>query len=214
MIRPISFNRKKTETMELLAKLFGSLNKVKILRFFAFNAEGVFALEDIARTLKISAPAIRREMVALEAIHFVDSKIAVKVNARGNRKIKSKTWQLDTTFPFLTELRKILTSDVIDRRADIARRFKKSGKIQVIILSGFFLDDPAGRADLTVVGDNLNRRQVERTIHQLEAEIGKELKYAVLDTADFNFRLFAGDKFIRDIMDYPYQFAVNKLNLS
>jgi hypothetical protein len=123
-------------------------------------------------------------------------------------------WQLDDTFPLIGDLRKILNYDVVDRRTSLAKRFQRCGKIQAIILSGFFLNDQTARVDLVVVGDSLNKREIEKIIHKIEAEVGKELVYAILETADFNFRLFSGDKFLRDIFDYPYEYAVNKLALS
>jgi hypothetical protein len=35
----------------------------------------------------------------------------------------------------------------------------------------------------------------------------------ILETDDFNFRMFSGDKFIRDIFDYPFEYSLNKLGI-
>jgi hypothetical protein len=48
----------------------------------------------------------------------------------------------------------------------------------------------------------------------MEADIGKELSYAVCDTADFVYRLNAYDKFIRDVLDYPHETIVDKLGVA
>jgi len=62
------------------------------------------------------------------------------------------------------------------------------------------------------VGDKLKRGAVDRVIKTMEAEVGRELVYAVFDTADFLYRLNAYDKFIRDVLDYPHEKIIDKLN--
>ena len=47
----------------------------------------------------------------------------------------------------------------------------------------------------------------------IEAEVGKEIKYAILETDDFKYRLGVGDRLIRDIMDYPHDVALDKLGM-
>jgi hypothetical protein len=47
----------------------------------------------------------------------------------------------------------------------------------------------------------------------MEAEIGKELVFASFETADFHYRLGMYDKLIRDILDYPHQKLLDKLNI-
>ncbi len=44
-------------------------------------------------------------------------------------------------------------------------------------------------------------------------QIGKELNYSVLPTKEFLYRLRMRDKFIRDILDYPHEKILNKLDI-
>lgn len=199
--------------IEFLGKLFGGLNKAKLLRFFILNPERQASLAEIGQIVKINAPALRKELAGLVGMKFLDEKQISRPNARGNRKIRTRVWQLDGTFLFIADLRRILSYDIVEERMDVARKFRGCGRLKLIILSGLFMNDASGRVDLTIVGEDLDRRAIDRAAHKLEAEIGKELNYAILETDDFNFRMFSGDKFIRDIMDYPHEFALNKLNL-
>ena len=45
----------------------------------------------------------------------------------------------------------------------------------------------------------------------IEAELGKELRYAAFETLDFQYRLGIYDKLIRDILDSQHQKILNKL---
>jgi hypothetical protein len=47
----------------------------------------------------------------------------------------------------------------------------------------------------------------------MEAERGKELVYAYLETQDFQYRLGMYDKLIRDILDYPHQVLLDKISI-
>ena len=199
--------------IEILGKLFGTLNKAKLLRFFIMNPEAQASLADIEGTVKVGPGLLRKELANLVSMKFLEEKQLSRPNARGDRKIKTKVWQLDGTFPFNNDLRRILNYDIVEDRMDVAKKFRGCGRLKLIILSGLFMNDATGRIDLAIVGEDLDRRAIYRAAHKIEAEIGKELKYTILDTEDFNFRMFSGDKFIRDIMDYPHEFALNKLNL-
>ena len=47
----------------------------------------------------------------------------------------------------------------------------------------------------------------------IEAELGKELRYAVFETPDFQYRLGIYDKLIRDIFDSEHQKIIDKLGI-
>lgn len=198
--------------MEVLSKVFGNLNKVKVLRFFLLNPEVVADLTEISSVIKASPSILRKEINLLESIKFISQKNVTRTNARGNKR-RVKVWQLDNSFPFAVELRKILNYDILEDRMSVAKKFRGCGRLKLVVLSGIFMNDASGRVDLTIVGDDLNRKAIERVIHKMESDFGKELKYAILETEDFNFRMFSSDKFIRDIFDYPYEYSLNKLGI-
>ena len=106
----------------------------------------------------------------------------------------------------------MLDTDFRERRAEIGQRFKKCGQVKLLIIAGSLIGDDNGRADLVLVGDSLRRSLVEQSIRSLEAEVGKEIVYALLETKDFYYRLGASDKFIRDLLDYPHERLINKLD--
>ncbi|MCX6712801.1 MAG: hypothetical protein NTY66_01180 [Candidatus Vogelbacteria bacterium] len=202
-----------TNGIEIFGKLFGGLNKAKIMRFFILNPEIQASSNEIESVVKVEGRSLRKELANLTSLKLLDERMASRSNAKGDGKIRVRTWQLDGTFPFITDLRRILSYDIVEERMDVARKFRGCGRIKLVVLSGIFMSDSSGRVDLAVVGEELDRRGIDRAVHKLEAEIGKELNYTIMDTDDFNFRMFSGDKFIRDIMDYPHEFALNKLNL-
>ena len=68
--------------------------------------------------------------------------------------------------------------------------------------------------DLLVVGDNLRKGTIENIVKTIESEIGREIRYAFFETADFQYRLGIYDKLIRDILDFPHEKILDKLGIS
>jgi len=66
---------------------------------------------------------------------------------------------------------------------------------------------------MLVVGDHLRRSTLENYMRSLEAEIGKELRYAAFETSEFNYRLGMYDKLVRDILDYPHRTVLDRIGL-
>ncbi len=85
--------------------------------------------------------------------------------------------------------------------------------MKLIVTAGIFIQDPESRADLLVVGDSVKRAKLESVIKGVEAEVGKELRYAFFSTEEFRYRLSMYDKLVRDILDYPHRILLDKLGI-
>lgn len=188
------------------------------MRLFLFNPDLYFSLADATKRAKISIGAAKREFALLEEIGFIVAKKLANIS-NGDKKAKQKksatknsVWQLNLDFFFVEHLRSIFNADFLAGREDLADRFKNCGKVKMVILSGLFVQDGGTRADILVVGDDLRRIAIENIISVIEAEIGREVKYAILDTRDYLFRLTSSDHFVRDILDFPHKCLIDRLN--
>lgn len=205
--------------MEILSKLLGTEERVKIMRLFLLNAEMTFDAKDITERSKVSKNSLRREMAVLLKIGFVKPKTFTKEIHRASGKkmkiIKKKVsgWQLAIEFPLLLPVRNLLISTEPIKHEDIIARFKSAGKIKLIVLAGVFLQKEDSRVDILIVGDELKKKSIENGLRAIEAEVGKELSYALFDTQDFVYRMNVYDKFARDILDFPHEKVYDKLGI-
>jgi hypothetical protein len=206
--------------MEILGKLLCTEDRVKIMRLFLLNAEMCFDARDIMDRSKVNKGALRREIGLLLKIGFVKPKNFTKDIERkaGNTikvlKKKVSGWQLSLDFPLLLPVRNLLISPEPVKKEDIIGRFKSTGKVKLIVLAGVFLQKDDSRVDILIVGDYLKRKSVENVLKYIEAEVGKELSYALFETQDFLYRLSVYDKFVRDILDYPHEKILDKMNVT
>ena len=204
--------------MDVLAKLFGSPARVKLMRLFLMNPEDVFDYADMNRRSKVGAALLRKEVALLAGVGLIKPRVVVKMKPKrgkaGGELIKKKTngYGMDVRFQYLGALRALVTEIALGKE-DVSARFRNCGQIKLIVVSGIFLDNPDSRVDILIVGDKLKKPIIEGVLRRLEAELGKELIYAVMETPDFEYRFGIYDKFIRDILDYPHLVVANKLNL-
>lgn len=205
--------------MDILGKLFGAEAKVKIMRLFLFNPESPFTNEDIAERTKSSLSSVRHELAILKKIKLIKSKGFVKrilkKTGKQSKFIRKRVrgWTLNPSFKYLGELQKLLIDASLITGTELLRKFTLAGKLKLVITSGIFLQDSDSRVDVLIVGDHLKRSTVDRVMDGIQAEIGKELRYAVLDTSEFNYRLGMYDKLVRDILDFPHTVILDRLGL-
>jgi hypothetical protein len=90
---------------------------------------------------------------------------------------------------------------------------KRAGALRLVVLSGLFTGMAESQVDLVVVGDTIDERALSRTIQGLEAELGREIRYASFPTKDFRYRMGVYDRLLRDVFDYPHRLLVDKIGL-
>ena len=229
--------------MDVLEKIFGSAAKVKIMRLFLFNPNTPFDLAKIVERARITPQATRINVRLLENAHLIRPRTFVKevkkaenagrtengekwrkksgtgnkIGGQGHKpaavRKRVRGWILNENFAYITPLQSFLVQASPLQDQIIIRKFNRTGKIKLLIISGVFIQERDSRVDILVVGDGLRRGTIDTTIKDMEAELGKDIAYSVFETKDFQYRLGMYDKLIRDILDYPHKKLVNRLGL-
>ncbi len=194
--------------MDILAKMFGGVARVKIMRLFLLNPEQGFETSMVAERSRLSVSVSRQVVNQLATMALVKKKFFIKEMTDGRTgKIKKKRvqgWFLNNEFPYINEMKALLVEGDFFKQDDLVKRFRPAGKVQLLVVSGVFIQQSDSRLDVLVVGDNISKKYVQKTISVLESELGKELSYAVFDTVDFKYRVSMYDKLLRDMFEYPH----------
>jgi DNA-binding Lrp family transcriptional regulator len=206
--------------MGKLGFIFGSEEKVKIMRLFIMNGDAQFEEGDIARKLGIGAGPVHKEVPQLLKAGFIrERKVVKEIEVRKGKKksvkkVKVSAYFLNPTFEFLPNLRRFI-EDVNPISSDeILKKLHTTGKLKFVALSGIFIKNDQSMVDLLIVGDNLKQPIVEKVIRLIEAEVGREVRYAAIETQEFQYRMSMYDKLVRDVLDFPYDALVDKLGIS
>jgi hypothetical protein len=182
-----------------IAHIFGGEGKVKIMRLFIFNPKQAFSPREVAKRAKERPEKTRKELRGLAKA--------------GLLKQRSGGYILNPLYPYLEPLQNFLIDAAPVTEKEITQKMAKTGSIKLILIAGVFLHNPESRVDILVVGDNLKHAKIISAISAIEAQLGKELRYAVFESLDFRYRISIYDKLIRDILDYPHKKILNKLGI-
>lgn len=189
--------------MDPLAKLFGSPARLKLLRLFLFNDDTAFAAADAAFRTKTPKDAARKELTALTAAGVLKKK-----PGKGGA-----MYQANRRFPHYDALQAFLRTTTSVSDTNIVSGLKRAGNLRLVALSGLFTGAIETKIDLLVVGDRIEDRPLEAAVHALEAELGRELRYAAFTTPDFRYRVGVYDRLIRDVFDYPHRTILDKIGM-
>ncbi len=187
---------------DTLSKLFGSPNRVKLLRLFLFNPKETFTVAQAAARARVQARETSSELLSFTRIKLVIKK------SRGN----VQHYTLNPDFKYLAELQSLLLN-ASARADDIYERIKDIGVIKLVVASGIFVGEWEGSVDLLIVADRAKEDKLEQKIRVLESEIGREIRYALLTTQDFFYRFNMNDHLLRDVLDYTHRIMFDKLDI-
>lgn len=204
--------------MEVLSKIFGSPTRVKLMRFFLFNPDKIFSNKEAANRAHAAFQETEKELRIFEKAGFVKRRQIIEteiINRRNKkplvRRRKLNGWTLDRLFPYLLPLKNLIINTTLINHREMIRRLARAGSLKLVIAAGVFIQEEDSRLDLLIVGDHLKKAAIGRAVKMMEAEIGKELRYVILETLEFKYRASICDKLIRDVMDYPHQKLLDKL---
>jgi DNA-binding winged helix-turn-helix (wHTH) protein len=202
--------------MEALEKLFGGSAIVKILRLFLMNQDEIIEKKDVQKRAKVTVNEVNRELKMLEEIGLIKQRSFFKDKKYKSGKIKKvreKGYIVDTTNKLFIPLQSLLIKNTPISSNTMIKKLSKHGKVNLVVISGIFIQDPDSRVDMLIVGDSIKEKSMKNTISVLESELGKQIRYALFETEDFKYRLGVYDRLIRDILDYPHQVILDKIGL-
>lgn len=169
------------------------------MRLFIFNPNAIFTQKTICEKVQENPKKVRKELTSL--------------SKAGLLKHRAKGYVLDKEYKYIRAIEHFLIEASAVSERDLVKKLSKAGNVRLVLTSGIFNHDPEARVDLLVVADRLKHKKLSTVVASLEADLGRELRYAAFETPDFTYRLGVYDKLIRDILDYPHKKLVDKVGI-
>ncbi|MEK7088256.1 MAG: hypothetical protein AAB952_00745 [Patescibacteria group bacterium] len=190
------------------------------MRFFLFNPDKIYSSKEAANRAHSNQREAEKELRIFEKANFVKRRQIIEteiINRRNKkplvRRRKLNGWTLDRLFPYLLPLKNLIINTTLIDHREMIRRLARAGSLKLVIAAGVFIQQEESRLDLLIVGDHLNKTVIGRVVKVMESEIGKELRYVILETLEFKYRASICDKLVRDVLDYPHQKLLDKLEI-
>lgn len=204
--------------MEILATLFGSLERVRIIGYCISYRNEAYDAKTVAANLDIDIATVRRELKLLASVHLIEPqkyiKKIVKKTKQGEKIEKEKVegYTLMQTFPYLESFEKMFIGGEEMSGPQLLKVFKKFGTIDLFLISGVFMQESEASVDLLIVGNNLKRKKIEEKVGEIEKFLGYELHFAVFETEEFMYRRLMHDRFVEEIFHHDHEIIVNTIS--
>lgn len=202
---------------DFLAALLGSDTRARVMRAFLFSPEHMLALKDAAKRSGTTARAAAREIKALENLGIVKKGKAISIALKSGKKISAQTktdvWSANHDFPHYAALQRFVRETSPSHHDSIVNGLKRTGRVSIIVLSGYFMGDGTRPVDLLVAGESVSAAKLEKAVRILEPKVGREIRYAFFSIPELRYRLTIQDRLVRDTLDYPHLILLDKLQM-
>lgn len=125
-------------------------------------------------------------------------------------------YYLNNEFEFFYELKDLILKSSPAEKKKMVKRILKLGRVKLAIASGIFINKESSNpalADLLIVGDDIDKGRLNSFLQSLEAEVGKEIRFAIMEKDEFRYRLSMFDRFLGIMLESPHEKLINKLDL-
>lgn len=196
----------------ILENLLGSRVRVKLLKLLYRQYPTMFVMKELVRRIQEPAFIARRELKALSDIGLVACKKSASAKPS-----EREQFGLNPDFDFFPEMGALMLKSSPTERQRMTKRVANLGRIKLAVISGILLGNDestyASPADLFIVSNDIDKRKLSAFLKALEAETGGEVRFAVMDTEEFEKRFKFFDRFVRVLLEGPHEKLIDKLEL-
>jgi len=185
----------------ILESLFGSKERARLIRFFLQNPDCGYDYSEISRRNMLKGPKLKKEVENLSKMKFI-----LKRSNKGKH-----SYHLNQAFEFYPELKSLVAKSNVSPHCLSLGKVPKIGNIKLAMVSGVFINYAKSKADMIIVGEDVSKARLNSLMKSLEAEIGKEITFVLMNLEEFKYRLNMLDKFVLEFLEGPNEEVINKI---
>lgn len=200
-----------------IEQLFGSKTRVRLLTLFLENPERAFYVRELTRRIDAQLNSVRRELrnlIDLGIILEVEGKILDKEKdlpkEKKEKSIKKKYYKANIEFTFFNELRGIMKKSAVLMNKSFVEELHQHGKIELLFLTGRFIDDAEVPSDMLIVG-KIDAEKLQEAIENFERQIGRELNYTYMPKDEYLYRCDIKDRFLESLINTDKVVLINNV---
>ncbi len=188
-----------------IEQLFGSRTRARLLTLFLENSDRAFYVRELTRRIDAQLNAVRRELKNLVDVGIVlevEGKIIpteAKDDEPETKGEKKKFYRANAEFPLFEDLRGVMRKAAVLMNREIVRVLKEKGDIDLILLTGRFVDAVNVPTDVLIVG-TIDPEHLAAAIREFERDIAREVNFTAMPKEEFLYRKDVGDRFLATIL--------------
>ncbi len=173
----------------MLDQLLGSRTRSKVLRLLLTNPAKSYFVREISRKIHEHMNSVRRELLFLTQVGIV----------RATGEGQKRYYQAATEYALYPELKALVFKAQVMQEQELLAAIQKSGRIHLLVLTGFFVGQNDAATDILIVG-TVNRQKLQRLIKSFQEHFDRDIHYTVLTRQEFEYRHSVTDRFLYTIL--------------
>ncbi len=178
----------------MLKAILGSRTRINILKLFVFNPKKEYYVREIERLIKTSFDLVRRELIHLETIGLLKSRVSGK----------QKYYTLNTEHMLFPEFKSMILKTV--GIGDIIQgAIKNRNDILIAFIYGSYAknsENSESDIDLFVIGDILSA-DLQESVSEVESQTKREINPTVYSLKEFKEKYKAKNHFVLSVIKEP-----------
>lgn len=175
----------------MLKNIFGSKTRIKILKLFVFNPQKEYYSREIERLTQGPFEPIRKELLRLESVGFLKSRISGK----------QKYYSINTSHTLYPEIKSMILKTV--GLGDLLQTaVKEQSEISAAFIYGSYAkntENTDSDIDLFVVGE-LSSKKLQGVISGIENETKREINHILYSREELKEKYKAKNHFITSVL--------------
>ncbi len=186
-----------------IEQLIGSKTRARLLSHFIGNADQRFFVRELTRKIDAQLNSVRRELENLVSIGII-KEVTV---AEG--KDKKKYYQADQDFFLFSDLRSLFKKVQLIMKKSLVAKIDEKGKVDLLILTGRFVDNATIPVDLLVVGQ-MEEEDLQKLLTEFEKEVGQEANFTIMTREEYGYRKQVSDRFLYSVLNAEHMTMIDR----
>ena len=131
-----------------------------------------------SRKIKNKKTRIKSKKIAIRKVRRINER------PKNPKRASATRYYLNYHFQYIDELKDLVLKSSPEEKEKIIENLLKLGRVKLAIATGIFLNRVNSEAiatDLFIVGDDISRRKLRSFLKSLEADVGKEVRYVIME---------------------------------
>ncbi len=183
-----------------IKKIFGSTTRIKLFDLFLNNIDRKYYVREITRLIDEQINSVRRELNNLYDIGIID-----KTNQ--DRKLY---YQINKQSEYYNPLRAIFAQDFELSTTDKSDNWlTRVSQVRSLVDFLYVSSSSDGQLGFLVIGDNSDQK-LSKWAAEVEASLGKDMNYSIMELRDYQYRLAIKDKFLTEFLSSGVELVYSK----
>jgi hypothetical protein len=183
----------------MLAKLFGSEARAKILFTFFLNPEKPYYIREMSRDLGLQVNSVRRELDNLHGLGVLEVVSDSEEEEHEQKKGDKKYFRANPDFLLFQEMKSLFQKSQLLESREFVTKIEEHCDPCAIYLNGVFTGAIGSPTDLLIIG-NIKKITFLPILKEFEVMSGREINYTIMEEGEFKYRREISDRFINQVL--------------